>query len=214
MIVLGLAGTPAGGKSTVGRTLAAQGATWIDADQIAGAVLDRDEIREDLVRRFGSSIVAEGGRIDRAKLASLVFGDDDSKGVALHYLESLVHPPTRLEIARRLQAAAANGVPVAVLDVPLLFESGWDLACDEIWCVDAPFELRARRVASRHWDESELRRRESCQLPIDEKKRRSSRCFQNIGTRRQFTEQIETLYAAMIQANRQVPHDVGHCSTD
>ena len=214
MIVLGLVGSPAGGKSTVAATLADCGATWIDADRIAREVLDRPHIRNTLAARFGTHILAEDGRVDRQRMAAIVFGDDDSKGLALNYLESIVHPPTRFEIGEQLKYAAAQNVAVAVLDVPLLFESGWDLACDQIWSVDAPFDIRVNRAAERGWDDAEMRRRESNQLPIAEKARRSGRVISNQGTLQELTESVKALYVSLETSNRESPHDPGHCLTD
>ncbi len=214
MIVLGLVGSPAGGKSTVAATLAERGATWVDADRIAREVLDRPHIRRTLATRFGDHILAEGGRVDRQRLAAIVFGDDDPKGLALNYLESIVHPPTRSEIGEQLKHAAAENVAVAVLDVPLLFESGWDLACDQIWCVDAPFEIRVNRAAGRGWDAAEMRRRESNQLPIVEKARRSGRVISNHRTRRELIASVNALYVSLEKSSRESPHDPGHCLTD
>lgn len=214
MIVLGLVGSPAGGKSTVAATLAGCGATWIDADKIAREVLDRPHIRDTLAVRFGTEILADHGRVDRQRLAAIVFGDDDSKGLALNYLESIVHPPTRVEIGARLKDAAARKVAVAVLDVPLLFEAGWDLACDQVWCVDAPFGVRVNRATGRGWDASEMRRRESRQLPIAEKKRRSGRAIPNHRTPQDLAELVETLYASLEKSSRESPPDPGHCLTD
>jgi dephospho-CoA kinase len=78
MIVLGIVGSPAGGKSTVAAYLQELGATWINADQIARGVLEEDEVQQQLIDHFGSDIAASDGRIDRSKLASRVFGDDDA----------------------------------------------------------------------------------------------------------------------------------------
>ncbi len=95
MIVLGIVGSPAGGKSTVARHLQDLGATWLNADEIARGVLEQDDVQRELLSHFGSEIAGRDGRIDRARLASRVFGDDDSKRLALTYLESLIHPRTR-----------------------------------------------------------------------------------------------------------------------
>lgn len=192
MITLGLVGTPASGKSRVASLLEASGAVRIDADQIAKQVLDRPELRDAIVRVFGADVIVEfpsdrhGGstihRVDRKKIASMVFGGDRQSRERLGQLESLVHPETRSEIRRQWCLAAASDAPLVVLDVPLLFESGWDLACDAVWCVDAPRTRRETWAAERSWDEGELSRRENNQLAIDFKRGRSDLFVLNSGT--------------------------------
>ena len=123
MIVLGIVGTPAGGKSTVAQRLAELGATWINADLIARSVLERSEVQDNLTKRYGAEIVDKHGTIDRPKLASLVFGDDDASRLRLEYLEELIHPATRKLITEQLISSEEKGDAVAILDVPLLFKS-------------------------------------------------------------------------------------------
>lgn len=214
MLILGLVGSPGGGKSTVAATLEGIGATWIDADRIARDVLREPAVRDALADRFGPEILADDGSIDRPRLGRVVFGADHFRRASLDYLESLVHPPTRREISARLRRAASQGRAVAVLDVPLLFESRWDLACDQVWCVDAPLRIRISRVASRGWDAAELRRRERHQLTIDEKRRRSNRRIHNVGTFEQLTEQVSKLYRELTDRCSRVAPDPGHCLSD
>jgi dephospho-CoA kinase len=210
MIVLGIVGSPAGGKSTVARHLQELGATWINADEIARNVLEQDVVQRRLLAHFGPEIAGSGGRIDRSRLAAKVFGDDDHKRLALNYLESVVHPETRRIITERLWEAERAEVPVVVLDVPLLFESRWDLACDEIWCVDAGRDQRLQRARSRGWDEQQLRSREASQMEIETKKQLSTRVIMNDGTLEQLFETIDSYWRSL---DRRKPTDVpeSHC---
>lgn len=236
MIVLGIVGPPAGGKSTVARRLAEHGATWIDADQVAREVIERPEVRTELIGHFGVEIADESGRIDRARLASRVFGDDDVHRAALTYLEGVVHPPTRCEVHRRLRqaaeraagklpitagedpgdtggAAASTASPVVILDVALLFESGWDVCCDSIWCVDAPWSVRLQRAAARGWDEAELRRREARQLSSAEKRRRSNHTLINDTQLSDLYAEVDSRYR-VLAGSRTPAADAGHCLSD
>jgi dephospho-CoA kinase len=209
MFVLGIVGSPAGGKSTVAGHLQDLGATWIDADQVVRSVLEKDEIQKQLIDYFGSKITGNDGRIDRAKLASCVFGDDDSKRPALTYLEGLIHPQTRLIITAKLRAAMRQGSAVAILDVPMLFESGWDRACDEIWCVDSDRSVRLARAKKRGWDDQQLGLRESNQLDIEEKKRLSNVFIYNNGTLDELHETIECLWSSFLGRDNELitnPH--------
>lgn len=210
MLILGIVGSPAGGKSTVAKHLAELGATWINADQIARGVLEEDPIQRQLIAHFGSDIAGDDGRIDRTKLASLVFGDDASKRPALTYLEGLIHPPTRLIITDRLRSSMRQGAAVAVLDVPKLFESGWDRVCDEIWCVDSDRSIRLARARQRGWDDDQLRQREANQLDIEEKKRLSTVLIYNNGTLDELHETIDRRWSSFIRRQSELIQD-SHC---
>ncbi len=198
MIVIGIVGSPAGGKSTVATRLQDLGATWINADQIARSVLESADVQSQLVARFGSAILGKDGMIDRARLADIVFGDDDRSRDALNYLQGLTHPPTRAKILATLQQCHRQNVDVSILDVPLLFESHWDTSCDAVWCVDCPFEIRLARAANRGWDASELKRREHNQLSIEEKRRRSTLILDNSDSLQHLIQQVDAAHQLLI----------------
>ncbi len=213
MVVIGIVGSPAGGKSTVAAYLQELGASWINADLVARSVLEQDEVQQQLIRYFGTDITNKGGRIDRSALASRVFGDDDAERAALTYLEGVIHPRTRHIISEQLKAFERQGVGVTILDVPLLFESGWDRSCDEIWCVDSDPAQRVARVQARGWDESELARREANQLDIQEKKRLSTVVIENNGTLEQLHETIDRLWSSILSRQNELIADK-HCLED
>ena len=198
MIVIGIVGSPAGGKSTVAAHLQGLGATWVNADQVAREVLEREEIQKQLIGHFGTEITTSDGRIDRTQLAQSVFGDDDAHRAALNYLERVIHPPTRAVITQRLIQAADQGAVAAILDVPLLFETKWDRCCDEVWCVDACCDRRRQRAAARGWSDGELARREENQLAIAEKRRLSNWVIANDGSLRQLTDTIDQRWSSLL----------------
>ncbi|MCP4889192.1 MAG: dephospho-CoA kinase [Planctomycetaceae bacterium] len=218
VIVIGIVGSPAGGKSTVAKQLEALGATWINADQLAREVLERGAIQNRLLDHFGADIAGKSGQVDRAKLAAVVFGDDDSSRRALTYLEGLIHPETRRLIELRLDKALQSGAsksaslaqPIVVLDVPLLFEVGWDRCCDQVWCVDADPAVRLQRAAERGWNEGELHRRESNQLKIEEKRRLSNVVIENNGTLDKLHETVTQLWRS-IESDATATTDDRHC---
>jgi dephospho-CoA kinase len=209
MIVLGLVGTPAGGKSTVAKRLAELGATWINADLIAKEVLEQGQVQDDLIQHYGPGIIDKHGKIDRIKLAALVFGDDDASRRRLDYLEGRIHPETRKLITKQLKDAEKRGDPAVTLDVPLLFESSWDRSCDEIWCVDAERNKRIERVKLRGWTSQQLQARETNQLDIAEKKRRSTSVILNNQTLEELYETIGSMWRSLVKR-----HSVAFDSTD
>jgi len=190
MIVVGLCGRPAGGKSAVSAILHRLGAVWVNADRIAHEVLLVPQVVDRLVMQFGSAILNADGQIDRPRLASVVFGDDEVARAALRYLESIVHPRTRVAMMHAIQDAIESDASVVVLDVPLLFESGWDVWCDEIWFIDTPQETVMEAATGRGWTVEMLDKRIASQLSIDEKRRLSTQTIDNRGTLKQLELKI------------------------
>ncbi|MEN0109153.1 MAG: dephospho-CoA kinase [Planctomycetota bacterium] len=170
MIVFGVTGGIASGKSFVAWQLAELGATVLDADRHARAALEEPAVRAALAKRWGEAIVLPGGEIDRRAIADRVFGDDDAATAERRFLEGLVHPVVRERLRRELDTARARGAPAAVLDVPLLIESGWADDCDVIVFVETPDAVRQARAAERGWDAGELARREAAQTPLARKR--------------------------------------------
>ena len=181
MIVIGIVGPPAGGKSTVARMLVALGAAWINADRLAHAVLRLPAVKAQLRQRFGHEIFDVSGTVNRNQIANLVFGNDSTSQANLEYIEDLVHPIARDMASRKLARLSLQGSEVVVIDAPLLIEANWHFDCDEVWCVEAPDDLRSDWIKERTWDIDELRRRERSQLILSEKRRYATKIINNSG---------------------------------
>ncbi len=176
--VIGLAGGIGAGKSTIANAFSRLGCFVIDSDARAKAALDRPDVRAQLVEWWGDAVLAPDGRIDRSKIAAIIFADPEQR----HRLEQLVHPIVREDRAAMIREAQAAGARAVIVDAPLLFEAGVDAECDTVVFVDAPREQRLERVRlARQWDEQELARREASQLSVDEKRRRSRYVVENSG---------------------------------
>lgn len=192
--VIGLAGGIGSGKSTVGRILAELGCLVIDSDQRSREALDRPDVRAELVGWWGEGILGPEGRVDRSRVAKVVFADPAERA----RLEALVHPIVRQDRAAMIAEAAGRPYRAVVIDAPLLFEAGLESECDAVIFVEASREERLRRVAeSRGWSEAELVRREGAQLPLDQKRARSDFVVAN-------TEDLEGLRAAVEGALDQI----------
>jgi dephospho-CoA kinase len=166
MLVIGLIGKIAAGKSTVAARFASHGGLVIDADQLAHDVLDEPRARAEIVARFGPEVLDEAGRVRRPALGSRVFGDSPEHAAALRDLEAIVHPRVRLRIQAALDAvraaeAADGAMRVAVLDVPLLVQAGWAEACDLIVVVECSPEVRRGRLEARGWSAEQIAAREA-----------------------------------------------------
>lgn len=165
MIVIGLHGKIGAGKSTVARMFADLGATVIDADALAHAVLAEPDARDEIVARFGAAVLDDAGAIRRAPLAERVFGPTPGHAAALRDLEAIVHPRVRRRIEARLDALRQEEAHdgrrhVAVLDVPLLVQSGWAAACDVVVAVGCDELARRGRLAARGWPDGQAAARE------------------------------------------------------
>lgn len=168
MLRVGLTGGIGAGKSEVSHRLAALGAVVVDADRLAREVLEPGTPGFlAVVSEFGPAVVAPDGSLDRARLASLVFGDDDARG----RLEAIVHPLVRARAAQ-VESAAVQADPHAVVvhDVPLLVETGQASAYDAVVVVDAADDVRVQRLLSaRGMSEAEARARIAAQAGPEER---------------------------------------------
>lgn len=154
MIIVGLVGKMAAGKSTVARGLEALGADVIDADRIAHEVLSDADVVKRVADRFGAAVIGADGQVRRPMLAEAVFGPTATHDQALRDLEAIVHPSVRQRIEARLAELAeapGAGMRVVVLDVPLLMQVGLDARCDRILLVECEEAERQRRLDARGW---------------------------------------------------------------
>lgn len=142
MIVLGLTGSAAMGKSATAKMFADEGVPVFDADAAVHRLYEGAAAAP--VEAAFPGVTAKG-RIDRERLAAKVFNNP----AALKQLESIVHPLVRAEQDRFRRAAAENGAPIVVLDIPLLFETGGDQRTDAVVVVSAPAEVQRTRLLER-----------------------------------------------------------------
>jgi len=167
--VVGLLGGIASGKTAVAAMLAELGATIVSADAVAHEVLERPEIRDRIVARWGDA-VGDNGRIDRDRLAERVFGDPQE----LAALEAITHPAICAALRQQIdRSRRSDDVLAVVIDAPLLVEAELDGLCDVVAFVDCPPEARRQRAAARGWDPEELDRRERHQQPLELKRERA-----------------------------------------
>lgn len=192
--IVGLTGGIGAGKSLVARFMRELGAVVLDADEAAQRVLDRREIVATLKTWWGPSVVEADGRVNRKRVAEIVFQDPDER----RRLEGLIHPRISQEWAEALERCRGGGTSasVVVIDAPLLFEAGLDNVCDVIVFVDSPEELRIQRVfEERGWSADELRRRENMQKPLDSKKARADYIVENNSSMSDLRRQVEDVFS-------------------
>jgi dephospho-CoA kinase len=183
---IGLTGAVAAGKSAALTALERLGAATLSSDAVVHELLGSERVRDLLVGRWGED-VAPDGAVDRAKIGAIVFADAEE----LAWLEHTLHPL----VAERTAAWRAQlpaEAKVAVLEVPLLFETGMDTLFDATIAIVAPDELRVERAGAR--GTSELEARSARQLGQQEKAERATYVISNAGT----LEDLEASLAAIL----------------
>ena len=165
--ILGLTGGIASGKSTVSAYLAQNGALIIDADLIARQVVAKKSSGlKQIVAKFGGEILTASGELDRKKLGKLVFSNKELLKALTDITGSLI----RAEILREIEAAKKAQVKLVVLDIPLLFEAGYQTLCDKVMVVTIPSKLQLERVMKRdNLSAAEARKRIANQLPASKR---------------------------------------------
>jgi dephospho-CoA kinase len=188
-----LTGGIGSGKSTVASMLAAKGAALVDADAIAREVIAPDgPAFRPVVGRFGDSVVATDGTIDRQALAGVVFSDPQ----ALADLNGITHPHIgRIMIERRASAQSRGGV--IVLDIPLLRATHRDeLGVDVVVVVDTPVEVAIERlVGQRGFTRSDAEARVGAQMSREERRALADFALDNSGEREDLAGQVERLWS-------------------
>jgi dephospho-CoA kinase len=166
MFVIGLTGSIAMGKSTTARLFAEEGVPVYDADAAVHRLYEREAVA--LIEAAFPGVTRDG-KVDRALLGPKVLGN----APALKRLEAIVHPLVRQAEIAFLREAEAAGAPVAVLDIPLLFETGGDGRVDAVVVASAPADVQRARVLERGMSLEQLDALLSRQIPDEEKRRRA-----------------------------------------
>ncbi|KAI8321226.1 dephospho-CoA kinase [Martensiomyces pterosporus] len=192
MLIVGLTGGIATGKSTVSRELLAHSVPVIDADVVAHQVMEPGEVSYNLiVKHFGKEILQQDSpAIDRAKLGGIIFNDPEKRQL----LNRCTHPYVRRRIIYMLLSYYVRGYPMCVLDVPLLYESGLDRICGRVAVVACSEERQISRLMDRNgFSKQEAEARISSQMPLKEKVRRATRVIDNNGSVEETHQQVSAL---------------------
>jgi dephospho-CoA kinase len=204
---VGLTGSIGAGKSTVARLLSRLGAAVIDADALAREATEDPEVLAGIARELGEDLVVAGPggpTLDRAATAARVFGDPE----ALARLNGIVHPWVRRRAADLMTALERSPAPppAIVHDVPLLFEAGLQGDYDVVVVVDAPPEVRARRLAARSGlSAEEVARREAAQMPAHEKVARADHVVVNAGDLGELEDRVARLWRELTSRRTSSP---------
>ena len=173
-VAVAITGGIGAGKSEALAAFARAGAATVSSDEIVHELLRRDDVRDQVARRFGAGVVGADGALDRAAIAAVVFNDRD----ALEWLEALLHPLVAAEYLSWREALARRERPprVSVTEVPLLYETGAEARFDRVVVITAPEAVRRGRSGA----PPDLRERRL--LPDEEKVARADYSYVNAGT--------------------------------
>lgn len=196
VIQIGVAGGIGSGKSAVAGVMSELGCHVSDSDAEARRLLDTPEIRDELVRWWGSSILGSSGWPDRSKIADIIFSDASERA----RLESLLHPLIKQARDRLVSRVQEAGGGVVVVDAPLLFESGIDRDCDAVVFVEASDDVRAGRLSARRWSPEHLSARQAAQLPLDQKRARSTHIIRNDGDLAHLRRSVESFLKTIVES--------------
>ena len=198
MLLVGLTGNIGSGKSTVAQLLSERGATIIDADVLARRAVELGtHAYASIVARWGTSILAADGLIDRAALRRIVFSGPQE----LEQLNAIVHPEVERMLSALVEQARQRGDRLVVCDIPLLFERRMTGAFDRIVLVDAPRPVRLERlVRERGLRETEAMDMIVSQMPAELKRARADFVIDNVGTLTQLDLRVSEVWSALLAA--------------
>jgi dephospho-CoA kinase len=197
MLLVGLTGNIASGKSTVAQLLSERGATIIDADVLARRAVERGAKAFDAIsKRWGTSVLAADGQLDRAALRRTVFGNPKE----LEALNDIVHPEVERLREARIDEARSRGDRIVVCDIPLLFEKKMADRFDRIILVDAPRPLRLERLVNdRGLRETEAMNMIAAQMPAELKRARADFVIDNAGTLTELEQRVTEVWTSLLQ---------------
>lgn len=207
--LVAVTGGAGAGKSTVCRIMERHGIPVIDADGLArGLVTPGSPILCRLTARLGPGILEGNGSLDRKALLDLILSDAKVRG----FVEDIIHPEVRALITGAVSRLALSGHAIVAVEVPLLFEKGWERDFDHVLAVTAPEETCIERIARRKTIPLETARKlVSVQMPQDEKARRADTVITNVGGLDQLEEKVAGFIhriqeKASAKANREALH--------
>lgn len=199
MLVLGLTGGIACGKSTISQTLSELGAVIVDGDLLSRELTaDGGAALPDIRAAFGDGVFYPDGTLNRRALGAVVFADDSARDK----LDAIMQPLLLTLILRSIEDARLSGAAVCVLDMPLLYEKDLDRLCDRVWCAYIPRETQLARLMQRDgFTPEEAENRLRSQLPAEEKAARADVVIDTSGPMDYTKECVISLYAKEVSVS-------------
>jgi dephospho-CoA kinase len=209
MKVCGLTGGVGMGKSTAARFLRECGAQVVDTDEIARQLVQpgRPALAE-IHNVFGKQVISSAGELRRDELAKIVFADP----AARKQLEAILHPRIReqwlsqieawLAAPKRSDSGRGENHPLAVVVIPLLFETGAESHFDKVVCVACSAAAQRERLLARGWTPEQIRQRNAAQMPVEQKIARADFVIWTEGTLAVHSRQVDDIPARLAPASK------------
>ena len=187
ILIIGITGSIACGKSLVSNYLQEKGYTIIDADKIGHMALENDEVKKQLVNKFGKSILKDN-EVNRVTLGKLVFENNEN----LKELNNIIHPQIRKNISEQLQVH--KNEKLVFVDVPLLFEAKFDDLVEKIVVVSLDEKIQLERLMNRNsLSKEEALQRIKSQIPVREKEKLGDYVVDNSFTQENTYNQVDRI---------------------
>ncbi|MFJ9383405.1 dephospho-CoA kinase [Peribacillus sp. NPDC101481] len=189
--IIGITGGIASGKSSVSLYLQELGFTIVDADLASRAVVEPgEEAYHQIVKAFGEEILLTDRNIDRVKLGSIIFHDQEKRLL----LNSIVHPAVRSWMLLKTEAALSSGEETVFMDIPLLFESKLTFMVDKTLLVYVDEEVQLQRLMNRNGlSETDALARINSQMPLADKKALADAVIDNNGDINETKRQVKSI---------------------
>lgn len=196
-MVFALTGNMGTGKSTVAWMFEELGVPVLDSDEIGHeALAPKSPAWKMVYERFGNRVLLSGGEIDRKKLAAIVFENPQDR----KFLESAVHPHVKEQIEHRVAKLAKTGNPFVIVEVPLLFEAGWEKEFDAVIVVKCDEEEEIKRCISKFdFTRDEVKKRLAAQYPLSRKIAAADAIIDNGGSIKETKVEVHRLYQEMVK---------------
>ena len=183
-MIIGLTGGVACGKSSAAAYFIKYGATVIDADKISKEVSESKQVIDEICMQFGNEVL-NNGKLERKKLAKIVFGDKEK----LEKLNNIMHPFIIEKIKAEIEKN--RGKKLVIVDIPLLYEVGFEKYLDKVIVISAPFEIQLSRLMARDSRDYETAvAMIKAQMPLFEKIKKADIVIENGGTKEELGNKV------------------------
>jgi len=198
MLVVGLTGGIASGKSTISGFLKKLGAVVIDADKISRQVVEPGEKAWQKIRDyFGPQVLNPDQTLDRKKIADIIFDDQEERDALVNIIHPVVINKTKQLIAKYKEN---NTIPLIVVDAPLLIEAGLNKIVDEVWVIDVDREIQINRVMKRDQiSQKAAEKRINSQMPTYEKLKYADRVINANISLKETLAQVKEIWADVVK---------------
>ena len=193
--IIGIIGGIGSGKSSVAAEFGKLGCKVIDADKIAHEILGKKSVKEKILEYFGPAILDREGKIDRSKLAEIVFADAEK----IASLNGIIHPLVFEQTEKLIKKyKSQKKIKAIVLDMPLLVEVSWEKRCDKLIFVDCKQKIRAKRAEKMDFNKNQLKIRENFQISLDKKIKLTDNIVENNSGFSALVRQVADIFSYIV----------------